>query len=56
MENIDTYLVDHLELLKLEVYKAFVNNNLTTEQYTKIIDILVAIAKHEIYKTTEGGK
>ena len=45
MENIDTYLVDHLELFNLEVHKAFADGDITTEQYIYITDVLTTIYK-----------
>ena len=45
MENIDTYLVDHLELFNLEMHKAFEYGDITTEQYVWITDILTTIYK-----------
>ena len=49
MENIDTYLVDHLELFNLKVHEAFEYGDITTEQYVWITDILT-----KIYKIIKG--
>ena len=44
-EDVVTNLVDHLERFNLEVHKAFADDDITTEQYTYIIDILTTIYK-----------
>ena len=45
MENINTYLMDHLELFNLKVHEAFEYGDITIEQYTYITDILTTIYK-----------
>ena len=45
MEEIDTYLIDHLELFNLKVHEAFEYGDITTEQYAWITDTLTTIYK-----------
>ena len=44
-EGIGTDLVDHLELFNLKVHEAFADEDITTEQYVYITDILTTIYK-----------
>ena len=48
-EGVGADLVDHLELFNLEVHKAFADDDITTEQYVYISDILT-----KIYKIIKG--
>ena len=44
-EGIGADLVDHLELFNLKVHEAFADEDITTEQYVYITDILTTIYK-----------